>query len=102
MIPKGFGDAAVPALFGGGQKPELTLLRDPNRMAEAGMVRGMLTQHVMQAVSTEAFSPNGLSQAPQANRLRSTMPPPERTALVAPASGRDGFGRPRCPTPPAP
>jgi ABC-2 type transport system permease protein len=51
VIPPGFGDAAGKALFGGGDKPELSLLHDPSRGAEFAMVRGMLTQHVMEAVS---------------------------------------------------
>src|SRR5439155_16327472 len=56
IIPKGFGDAAGKAFFTGGDKPQLDLLYDPSHSAELAMVRGVLTQHVMQAVSQEMFS----------------------------------------------
>lgn len=55
VIPQGFGDAAVRAFFGGGSAPALTMWFDPSRGAELGMVRGIMTQHVMEAVSTETF-----------------------------------------------
>lgn len=56
VIPKGFGDAAGTALFGGADRPELDVLYDPSRGAELAMVRGMLMGHVMEAVSREMFS----------------------------------------------
>ncbi len=56
VFPKGFGDAAARALFGSGPKPELQFLYDPSRSAEMAMVRGILTQHVMEAVSREVFT----------------------------------------------
>ena len=55
VIPKGFGEAAGAAFFGGGQKPVLGFLYDPSRNVELAMVRGILTQHVMEAVSREMF-----------------------------------------------
>jgi ABC-2 type transport system permease protein len=55
IIPKGFGDAAGKAFFGNGEKPALNLLHDPSRNTELAMVRGILTQHVMEAVSREMF-----------------------------------------------
>jgi len=55
IIPKGFGDAAGKAFFGNGDKPSLDLLHDPSRSTELAMVRGILTQHVMEAVSKEMF-----------------------------------------------
>lgn len=55
VIPKGFGDAAGKAFFGDGEKPALNLLYDPSRNIELAMVRGILTQHVMEAVSKEMF-----------------------------------------------
>ena len=55
IIPKGFGDASGQAFFGNGEKPALTLLHDPSRSTEFAMVRGILTQHVMEAVSKEMF-----------------------------------------------
>jgi ABC-type multidrug transport system permease subunit len=56
VVPKGFGDAAGNAFFGDAEKPTLTLLHDPSRGIELAMVRGVLTQHVMEAVSQEMFS----------------------------------------------
>ena len=55
IIPSGFGDAAGQAFFGSAPKPALDLLYDPSRSAEVAMVRGILTEHVMQAVSREMF-----------------------------------------------
>src|SRR5262249_15212975 len=52
----GFGDAAGSAFFAGRNKPELDLLYDPSRSAELAMVRGILTEHVMRAVSQEVLS----------------------------------------------
>ena len=55
IIPKGFGDASGKAFFGNGEKPPLTVLYDPSHAVEVAMVRGILTQHVMEAVSKEMF-----------------------------------------------
>jgi ABC-2 type transport system permease protein len=56
IIPKGFGDAAGKAFFSGAAKPQLDLLYDPSHAMELAMVRGILTEHVMQAVSKEMFT----------------------------------------------
>jgi ABC-2 type transport system permease protein len=55
IVPTGFGAAAGTAFFGSGEKPELEMLYDPSRNAELAMVRGVMTQHVMEAVSKEMF-----------------------------------------------
>jgi ABC-2 type transport system permease protein len=55
IVPQGFGDAAGRAFFGNGDKPTLDLVHDPSRGMEVAMVRGILTQHVMEAVSREMF-----------------------------------------------
>jgi ABC-2 type transport system permease protein len=55
VIPKGFGDASGQAFFGGGPKPTLEFAYDPSRGTELAMVRGVLTQHIMEAVSNEMF-----------------------------------------------
>src|SRR3954470_13800459 len=55
VIPKGFGDDAGRAFFGGGTAPALTMWFDPSHAAELAMVRGIMTQHVMEAVSKEMF-----------------------------------------------
>ncbi len=56
VVPKGFGADAARAFFRGGLRPELGVLYDPSHTAELGMVKGLLTQHAMAAVSAEAFS----------------------------------------------
>jgi ABC-2 type transport system permease protein len=55
IIPRGFGEASGAAFFGNGEKPELQTLYDPSRSNELAMVRGIMTEHVMQAVSREMF-----------------------------------------------
>lgn len=55
VIPAGFGDAAGEALFGVADKPQVRLLYDPSQKAVLAMVKGMLTQQVMQTVSSEMF-----------------------------------------------
>ena len=56
VIPAGFGDAAGRAFFGRTNKPSLGLLYDPSHSTELGLVRGVLTEHVMQSVSAEMFT----------------------------------------------
>ncbi|HZT75969.1 MAG TPA: ABC transporter permease [Vicinamibacterales bacterium] len=55
IIPGGFGDAAGRAFFGDGDKPQLDIVYDPSHSVEFAMVRGILTEYVMQAVSREMF-----------------------------------------------
>jgi ABC-2 type transport system permease protein len=59
VIPAGFGDRAGQAFFGGTEKPTLTFLFDPSRSTELAVVRGVMTEHIMQAVSAEMFSGPG-------------------------------------------
>jgi ABC-2 type transport system permease protein len=56
VIPKGFGEAAGAALYGGGAKPQISLLYDPSQQAVLSMVKGMLTQQVMQVVSGDMMT----------------------------------------------
>jgi ABC-2 type transport system permease protein len=56
VIPAGFGQAAGEALFGAGAKPAIGLLYDPSQQAVLAMVKGMLTQQVMQVVSAEMMT----------------------------------------------
>ncbi|MFZ6846529.1 ABC transporter permease [Undibacterium sp. RuTC16W] len=56
VIPAGFGESAGAALFGGRTKPELPIYYDPSQSAVLAMVKGILTQYVMQSVSAEMFS----------------------------------------------
>jgi ABC-2 type transport system permease protein len=55
IIPQGFGEAAGAALFGSGEKPKIDVLYDPSQQAVLAMVKGLLTQQVMQVVSAEMF-----------------------------------------------
>jgi ABC-2 type transport system permease protein len=55
IIPAGFGEAAGSALFGAGKKPSIGVLYDPSQQAVLAMVKGLLTQQVMQVVSAEMF-----------------------------------------------
>jgi ABC-2 type transport system permease protein len=59
VIPAGFGDAAGGALFSGRNKPSLPIYYDPSQTAVLGMVKGLLTQQVMQNVSAEMFGGSG-------------------------------------------
>ncbi|HEV3217692.1 MAG TPA: ABC transporter permease [Vicinamibacterales bacterium] len=56
VIPPGFGEAAGRAFFRGTDKPLLDFLYDPSHGMELAMVRGLMTQHVMEAVSREMFN----------------------------------------------
>ena len=56
IVPKGFGDAAGRAFLANGEKPPLGVVYDPSHAMELAMVRGVMTEHIMQAVSKEMFS----------------------------------------------
>lgn len=58
-LPAGFGAKAGSALFGGADKPQIVLNYDPSQSMVLPLVRGLLSQHVMQAVSQAAFSGSG-------------------------------------------
>ena len=56
VLPKGFGEGAGKALVGGNAKPEVkkpdvNLIYDPSRGTELAMVRGVMTPHIIEAVS---------------------------------------------------
>ena len=84
VVPSGFGDAAGQAFFAGGAKPQLDLLYDPSHATELAMVRGILTQHVMQAVSAEMFGGDQGRRVTQQSldRMKTAgMPEADRKAL---------------------
>ena len=61
VLPSGFGATAPTALFGGADKknlPQVDIHYDPSQSMALGMVRGILSQHVMQAVSQTVFNAN--------------------------------------------
>jgi len=57
IIPTGFGAAASAAFAAGGERPALRLVYDPSRATDLAMVRALLAEHVMRAVteSTRGF-----------------------------------------------
>jgi ABC-2 type transport system permease protein len=83
IIPKGFGEASGQAFFGDGAKPVLTLLHDPSKTTELAMVRGVMTQHVMEAVSQEMF---GGDQGRQL--IERTLPQIQSSTTMAPDQKR--------------
>jgi len=56
VLPAGFGDGAGRAFFAGRERPEVTMWYDPSHAAELGLVRGVLIEHAMQAVSSQMFT----------------------------------------------
>jgi ABC-2 type transport system permease protein len=85
IIPPGFGDAAGNAFFGAGGKPSLDVVYDPSRTIEVAMVRGILTQHVMEAVSGEVFGgEQGKKLIAQTlpQLASSTMPAEQKRAMI--------------------
>jgi len=58
-LPAGFGAQAVAALLGQGDKPVLALAHDPSQSVVLPLLRGLLAQHVGQAVAQSAFAGAG-------------------------------------------
>jgi len=81
VFPTGFGERAARALFRGEDRPEIELLFDPSHSAETQMVRGILTQHVMEVVSREAQSQQHLDDALRDLETADTMSAGDKTAL---------------------
>ena len=63
VFPPRFGVQAGRGLFGGGDKPEITVMTDPTHSPEAGVARGVLMQNAMQAVSRNVFGGSGMADA---------------------------------------
>jgi len=55
VIPAGFGDAAGQSLFRPESKPELPVYYDPSQSTVLAMVKGLLTQHVMEGVTRDVM-----------------------------------------------
>ncbi|HEX7466175.1 MAG TPA: ABC transporter permease, partial [Usitatibacter sp.] len=86
VFPRGFGDAAPRALFRPGPKPEIALHVDPSQTMVLAMVKGILTQYVMQAVSRVAFGGGGEAGVKVLADARSEV---ERSTALDPAERRD-------------
>jgi ABC-2 type transport system permease protein len=63
VMPAGFGDRAVRGFIAQGERAELELLTDPSKSAEVSLVKGVLTGHLMEAVTQQAFT------GPESRRL---------------------------------
>ena len=59
ILPDGFGDAAAAAFFNAKEKPALPIYYDPSQSTTLAMLKGLLTQHVMEHVSANAFNGKG-------------------------------------------
>lgn len=78
LLPGGFGDSSVRAFVGGSEAPEITLLVDPSRATEAGLVRGLLSEKVFREASREAFGPgSGTTVLEESLRSLEADPAPE-------------------------
>lgn len=84
VIPSGFGDAAGESLFQPGSKPELPLYYDPSQSTVLAMVKGLLTQHVMQGVTGEVMGGASGSKFTEASlkNLESVPASEDKAALV--------------------
>ncbi|MCZ2148822.1 MAG: ABC transporter permease [Bryobacterales bacterium] len=82
-IPRGFGALAARALFRNEDKPEIAVYQDPTRGAETGMVKGIVTGAVMEAVSQAAMTDAGsVEQALRDAESGRDMPSDVRGPLV--------------------
>jgi len=61
ILPEQFGATAATALFAPGNQPKITIVEDPSKAMEVSLVQGLLTQHVMQNIAAQAFSPSSVS-----------------------------------------
>lgn len=84
VIPAGFGAAANDALFSGRNRPELPVFYDPSQSTVLAMVKGLLTQYVMQTTSAAVMGGSGsASTDKQLAELRATgRTDPQTTQLV--------------------
>ena len=84
-LPAGFGAKAGNALFGGNDKPQIVLNYDPSQSMVLPLVRGLLTQHVMQAVSQSVLSGAGPMMKDMREQVLKNpqMPAGQRDELVS-------------------
>lgn len=88
ILPAGFGAQAGSAFFGPGPKPVVELHYDPSQSMALPMVRGVLTQHIMQAVSGELFGgglqgQNFFSKAKEELQKDAQVPAAAREELIS-------------------
>ena len=84
-LPAGFGAKAGNALFGVADKPQIVLNYDPSQSMVLPLVRGLLTQHVMQTVSQSALSGAGPMMKDMREQVLKNpqMPAGQRDELVS-------------------
>lgn len=79
VLPANFGTQTSNALFGPGEKPVITLQVDPSQSMVLPLVRGVLSQHVMQQATTSFFGRAKAAEMPFAVReLEATSRPDAR------------------------
>jgi ABC-2 type transport system permease protein len=81
VLPKGFGERAQQALFRAEQRPEIGVLYDPSHNTEVQVVRGVLTQHVMEVVSSQTMSQDYINGSLRDLDNATGMAPADRSAL---------------------
>jgi len=81
ILPKGLGQQAGGAMFGGASKPEIVLHYDPSQASVLAVVRGLLAQTLMQEVSRSALSPAGLGEMQRQVSGAASMPDAQRADL---------------------
>jgi ABC-2 type transport system permease protein len=77
VLPAGFGDSAPGAMFGARDRPVITVRYDPSQAMVLAVVRGLLTQQVMDAVGQSVFSGQaaGTNGQTLVQDLRDTLQP---------------------------
>ena len=87
VIPSGFGEAAPKAMFRPrAKKPQILVRYDPSQSTALALVKGLLTEHVMKAVSEAAFDTKGgspmIADARRDVANATDLPPDERRDLL--------------------
>ncbi|MEP7157422.1 MAG: ABC transporter permease [Betaproteobacteria bacterium] len=85
VLPPRFGQDASRAMFRPGDKPKVSIHFDPSQSMVMPMVRGMLAQHVMKAVSQSAFSADSSTMAELRTEVGASdsLPADEKRDLVS-------------------
>jgi ABC-2 type transport system permease protein len=71
VLPAGLAEQAPGGLFGAGRKPVIEIAYDPSQTTALPIVRGLLSQHVAQQVSSDVFGSSGTGLAPLRAQLKS-------------------------------
>jgi ABC-2 type transport system permease protein len=85
-LPKGFGQSATRALFGNGERPVIDIRYDPSQAMAMAVVKGLLTQQVMQHVFGGLTGQVGDSAEQVMGEARASV---ERAAALSPTQRGD-------------